>query len=109
MLLARASQSHALIQSHVIAHDRRFADHHADAVIDEQPSTNLCSGMDFNSCEEARGLREKSSQQEQMMVPQPVIHAIEPHRVQPGIAQKNFQTGLGRGVALYHRGHVFAN
>jgi len=101
--LARASQSHALIQGYVITHDRRLADHHAKAVIDEQPSSYLCSGMDFNSGEETRGLRKESSGQEKMMVPQPVIDAIEPDCVQSGIAQEDFKAGLRGGIAFYHR------
>ncbi len=65
VLLAGASQSHALIKSHVIAHDRRLADHDAHAVIDEQPPSNLGSGMNFDSGEQARDLREPSSQQKE--------------------------------------------
>ena len=67
------------------------------------------SGMDFNSGEKTRGLRQESSQQKKTMIPQPVIHAIEPDRMQPGVAQKHFQARLGRGIVLHHLGHVFAN
>ncbi len=38
-----------------------------------------------------------------------MIHAVEPDRVQAGVAEKNFQAGLGRGIVLHHVGYVFAN
>ena len=60
------------------------------------------AGMDFDSGEEARHLREPSRQQQETMVPQPVIDAVKPHRVQPRVAQENFQARLGGGVALQH-------
>jgi hypothetical protein len=109
VLLACAAQGHALVESHVVADDRRLADHDAVAVIDEQTASDLRSGMDFNSSEKTRGLRQHASQQERAMIPQPVIQAVKPDRMESGIAQIHFQAGLGRGIVFHHVGHVFAN
>ena len=41
--LAGSAQGHALIQRHVVAHNRRLANHHAHSVIDEQSPSDLCA------------------------------------------------------------------
>ena len=109
VLLAGASESHALIESHIVADDRGLADHDAHAVIDEQAAPNLRAGMNFDSGQQTRNLREPAREQEKRMIPEPVIHAIEPDRMQAGVAEKYFQARLGRGIVLHHVGHVFAN
>ena len=109
VLFASASERDALIQSHVVADDRSLPDDHTKPMIDEQPTANLGSGMNFDSGQEARHLREPSPKKKEIMVPQPVIDAVEPYRVQPCVAEENFETRLGGWVALQHRDHVFAN
>ena len=109
VLLAGAAQSHALVESHVIANAGCFTNHHAQAVIDEQAPPDLGAGMDFNSGKKTRDLREQSRQQEKAMSPKPVIDAIKPDRMQAGVAQENFEARAGRGIVLQHVGHVFAN
>ncbi len=48
-LVARAAQRYTLVEEHVIADFGRLADHHAQAVIDEQALADLRSGMNFNA------------------------------------------------------------
>ena len=47
VFLAGAAESHSLIESHVVADDRCLADHHAHAVIDEQPAADLARRDEF--------------------------------------------------------------
>ena len=63
----------------------------------------LRAGMNFNAGEQARDLRQPARQQEHAVVPQPVIDAVEPDRMQPGIAEQHFQARLGRRIVLDHR------
>ena len=64
VLLARAAESHALIQGHVIADDRGLADDDAHPVIDEQAAANLRAGMNFDAGQKSRDLREPAREQE---------------------------------------------
>src|SRR5271156_1493288 len=81
-LLASATERDALIQSHIVAHDRSLANNHSQAMINEQPPANFGSRMYFYAGQEARHLRQPARKQIETMVPEPVIDAVEPHRVQ---------------------------
>jgi hypothetical protein len=82
VFLTRPAESHALIQSHVVTHDRGLTDDYSQPMINEQSSSDLGSGMDFDSGQESRYLREPSRKQPEAMAPQPMIDAVE-HSVQP--------------------------
>ena len=109
LLLARTPQSHTLIQSHIFTHDGGLADHDTHAVINEQSASDFCSGMNFDSGQKPRDLRQPSRGKQEAMIPQPVVDAIEPDGMQSRIAEVDFQPGLGRGVAFQHSGDVLAN
>ena len=51
--LARAAQRDALVEGHVAADDRSFADHHAGGVIDEEPPAEQRAGMNIDSGQKA--------------------------------------------------------
>jgi len=109
VLLAGSAERHALIERDILADNGRLANHHAHAVIDEKPAANLRSRMDFDGREQARNLRQPARQQKEIVVPQPVIHAIEPHRMQAGVAEIHLQARLRRRIALEHGGNVLAD
>ena len=59
--------------------------------------------------EPARDLREGARREEPAVLPQPVMDAIPPQRVQSGVEQHDLQPRARRGIALQHRGNVFAH
>ncbi len=63
MFVPGAAQRHTLIERHITPHDRRLADHHPGAMIDEHPPPDLRSGMNLNPRQQTRNLGEKSPQQ----------------------------------------------
>src|SRR5690349_24994792 len=87
VLFSRATESHALIEGHIVADDAGLANHDAHAVIDEEAAANLRGGMNFNSGEQARDLRKPAPEEKETVVPQPMIDAVEPDRVQAGVAE----------------------
>ena len=109
VLLAGSAERHTLIERDVLTDDRRLSDHHAHTMIDEQTPSDLRSRMDFDTGEPARHLRQPARQQKKIVVPQPVVHAIEPHRVQAGVAEINLQVRLRRRIALQHGSNILAN
>src|SRR5580658_7433916 len=68
-LLTSTTERDALIQSHIVANDRGFADDHPKPMIDEQSPANLGSRMDFDSRQESRYLREPSRQKQKTVIP----------------------------------------
>src|SRR5580698_9937630 len=59
-LLAGTTKRHALIQGNVVTHHRGLANDNPKSVINEQPSADLCPGMDFDSSKEACPLTQPS-------------------------------------------------
>src|SRR5579859_6759559 len=94
VLFSRASQSHTLVEGHIVADDTGLADHDPHAVVDEEAAADLRPGMNFNSGQQARDLRKPASKEKETVVPQPMIDAVEPNRMQAGVAEKNFQARL---------------
>ena len=54
--LPGSAQGYALVEKHVIADFRGFADHDTHPVIDEKPSADGCAGVDFYPRDRAREL-----------------------------------------------------
>ena len=48
-ILARTAEGYALIERHVVADDGRFADDHTVAMVDEEPFSDACAGMNLDS------------------------------------------------------------
>lgn len=51
------AQSDGLIQAHPLTDDRRFADHHAGAMINEKTAADLRTGVNVNAGGRVRDLR----------------------------------------------------
>ncbi len=104
-----SAQRDALVDGDIVADFGGLADDHAHAVIDEKTPADSRAGMDFDSGQQARELRQRAGQKEPAVLPQPVIDAIPPQRVQAGVEQHDLQPRSRRGIALQHRGDVFAH
>src|ERR1019366_1766841 len=75
VFLAGSTERHTLIERDVLTHNGSLAD--------------LPSGRDFDTGEKPRDLRQPARQQQETVVPQPVVHAIKPDRMQAGVAEIN--------------------
>ena len=89
--LAGAAQRDALVHGHVAAYNGGFADDHASGVIDEEPPAQERAGMDVDAGKEARNLRENARRQAQLVTPEPVRDAVNPHRPEARIAEQNLK------------------
>ena len=78
-------------------------------MIDEEAASDLRSRMNLDAGQPAGNLRKPARQQEESVIPEPVVHAVEPDGLQARVAEKDFQTGLGRGIVIHDVGHVFAD
>src|SRR5699024_7203301 len=58
-----SSQGHSLVKSYIIANDSCLSYDHSSPMIDKQPFTYFCPGMDFNTCFSGRSLRNPSGQE----------------------------------------------
>src|SRR5258708_39120826 len=97
-LLARPSESYALIERDIVSDNGGLADDRAHAVVDEETSPNFCAGMNLNPSKQARHLRHESCQKTHAVKPQPVAEAMCPNGVQSRIQEENLEVGAsGRG------------
>src|SRR5579864_7495194 len=108
-LFAGTAERYSLVQRYIIAHNRRLSDHCAHAVVDEEPASNLSTGMNLNSSEQARDLRDEPSQESHVVQPQPVAEVMRPHRMQSGITDQNFEVGARGRIRLKDSGNIFAH
>ena len=97
---ACAAERYALIERDIVADDRRFTDDHAEAVIDEKPTTDGYARMNFDTGEPARDMRYETPQPGQPMRPAPVRHAMPPQRMQARIGKDHFPDAARGRVAL---------
>ena len=109
LLLAGAAQCDPLIEGDVVAHDCRFTDHDAHSVVNKQAAPDLGSGVDFNASEQAGYLGQESRRKAQPVLPEPVVDAVSPERVQSGVAEQDFEIRPRRRIALEDGGYVFAH
>ncbi len=58
-----SAERDALVDGHIAAHDRGFANHHACCMVDKKPPPQQRAGMDINAGIEARDLREDARRQ----------------------------------------------
>jgi hypothetical protein len=61
--VARAAQRHALVEQHIVSDFGGFADHHAHAVVDEEPPPDVGAGVNLDPRQEAAGLRDDARRQ----------------------------------------------
>src|SRR5271157_2548977 len=78
-------------------------------MIDEEAAADDGAGVNFNSRQEARHLREPAGEQKEVVIPEPVIDAMEPDGVQARVTEIDLEARAGRGIAVEHGGNVLAN
>jgi len=78
-------------------------------VIDEEAVADLGAGVDFDEGEPARDLGEKAGEEAEVELPEPVIDAVKPERVQAGIAKQDLEVRARGGIALEDGADVVAN
>jgi len=77
-------------------------------MVDEEPSPDLCPGMDLNPGEPAAEVRDEPGRG----VPSPLIEsmseAMKPDRMETRIAEKNLHIVFGSRVPLLNRLNIFS-
>jgi hypothetical protein len=102
------AQRHTLVKCHVVADLGRLADHHPEAVVDDEAPADGRPGMDFDAGGEPPDLRDDARQQEQTPLPQRVAQPEQQQRMQARVAQHDLQARSGGGVASHEGIDVFA-
>ena len=105
---AGAAQGDTVVERHVIADFRGFADHHAHAVIDKEASTDLGTRVDLDTRHPAGESGNKSRQLLEVPFPQGVGEAVEQHGVQARVVQQHLQGVTCRRVPVEYRRDVLA-
>src|SRR5271154_1160709 len=106
-LFPRSAESYALVEGDIVADDGGLSDHRPRAVVDEETPPKLSAGMDLDSSEQERDLRDESRQEGHPMLPQPVAQVMCPHGMQARIQEEYLNVGARSGVRLEDRGNVF--
>jgi len=88
---ACAAEGNALVDQGVVADDRRFANHHPHAVVDEYPFADACAGMNFDACEAAGEVGNEAREEADMVAMQPVGKPMGGDRMQAGVAAHHLQ------------------
>src|SRR5579885_2249637 len=106
-ILAGSAERHALIHEHIIADFAGLTDDNSHAVIDETAAADGRTGVDLDSGQGSRDLRDHASESEPAPSVQAVGEAMEQHSVKSRITKENFQRAARRGVAAKHRIELF--
>jgi hypothetical protein len=96
----RAPKSNPLVQGHVITNYRSLTNHNPHAVINEEPLTNLCGGMDLDARDGSIELRDDSRENGDSSTIQSVRKPMQLSRVKPGITEHHFEGAARSGVTL---------
>jgi hypothetical protein len=105
----RAAEGNPLVKRDVVPDFRRFADHDAHRMIDEQAAADAGAGMDLDTGEDTRELRNHPCRQKKPVSPGGLGDPMHEDGVQARIAQQNLQLRSGGRVAGGDAGDVFAN
>lgn len=105
-LLTGAAERDALIEHDVIADDGGLADDDTAAVVYEEAAAYLGGRMDLDAGGETRELREPTRETLHVMLPQPVLPAMVPYRMQAGIGQDDRGRRRARGIPVLRRLYV---
>ena len=95
---AGAAQGDPLIERDVGADFRRLTDDDAHAVVDEKSGADDRPRVDFNAGPGPGDLGQKPRRSFEPPPPESVGEPVDPHRVQPGVAEDHFQPVSGRRV-----------
>ena len=91
VLLAGSSQRRAMVHRAVVADDRRFPDHHAHAVVDEESFPDIGGGMNFDAVDHAHEIHDALSKQLQFYFIEKMGDAVPENRLHSGIEQNDLQ------------------
>jgi hypothetical protein len=101
------AQRDAVIQRAFVLDHRSLADDHAHAVVDEDPATDGCPGMDLDTRDPAREMGNKTRQPAQTGAPKPVREPMQRQCMEARIAGQHLPCGTGGGIAFENAGNVF--
>ena len=107
-VLARSAEGHALIKRHIVADDRRFADDHAVAMVDEKALANARAGVNLDARHMAAVLGNPACQRRVAVLIEPMRQTVIGHRLHRRIAQQHLPFGFRRRVAFHHRRDIRA-
>ena len=104
-----AAQRHAVIERHVVADDGGLSDHHAHAVVDEEPAADADSGMDLDPGDHPADMGDEAAEKPEAASPEPVCHVVEEERVEARIAEEDLDPGADGRIPAEHAARVFPN
>src|SRR5437764_3930517 len=87
LLVARAAESDALIEHHIVTDFSSLTDHDAHAMVNEEAPADGGARMDFDAGEQAGDLRNESRQNRHTGLVEPVREAMHQYGVKSGIAE----------------------
>jgi hypothetical protein len=87
----KTAEGHPVIQGDIIANPSCLTDHHPMSVVNEQPGTDGCGGMNFDTAEQPPDLRRQSAWEIKSMAPQKIGGTMKDQRSHPRIEQRNLQ------------------
>src|SRR5699024_10856513 len=104
------AQRDPVVEHAVVADLGGLADHHAHAVVDEEPATDTGAGVDLDPSEESRELTEYARHDPSRPAagPYAVGQAVEPDRVEPRVDDRVLDVSPGGRVVRTCRGEVLA-
>ena len=102
-VFARATESYALIDQHIVADFSGLTNDHAHAVIDEEAAANLRTGMDLDPGEEPADLGDDARDERHARTIQPVGEPVRQNRVESWIAQDDLDRAFRSGIFAKNR------
>ena len=107
VVLAGAPQGDPVVEQAVVADLGRLADDDAHAVVDEQPFSDLCTGVNLDAGLVPCPLGYDAGNGEPFMLIEPVGTPVAADCFQTGIGQQNLQTAACGRVLLFDNGNIF--
>ena len=108
-VLAGAAEGDLVQQRHVVLDDRRFADHHAGGVVDQDAFPDPRRGVNIDAEHLRAAALEIQGERRAAVVPQPVGDPVGLQRMKTLEIEKRFRVGLRRRVPLPHGADVGAH
>ena len=106
VLLAGAAQRYALVQRHVVADLRRFADDDARAVVDEQPVADRRAGVNLDAGAAFTVLGYQARQQDMAFFVQPVGKPVRSQCLDAGITEHDLQLASCSRIPRHDGGDI---
>ena len=100
------AQRHTLVNRAAVANFSRFANDHAHGVIKKYAGADFCSGVNLDTRQTPRNVRNKPAQPLQAVVPAPMRPAMQHQRMQAGVARQHLPGGAGCGVTVKDAGNI---